>query len=111
MTLPRLVGPQAAMELLYTGRRVSGDEAHALGLCDRLVAADRLREEGKLRFLGFSTHTPNLVNVVETALDSGRFDVMVLAWALNENIDTFSMWLGVFVFKLIYLYIFGVTVC
>lgn len=45
VTLPRLVGPQAAMELLYTGKRVKGEEAHALGLCDRLVPLDRLRDE------------------------------------------------------------------
>ena len=31
------------MELLYTGRRVKGDEAHALGLCDRLAPLDELR--------------------------------------------------------------------
>lgn len=37
VTLPRLVGPQAAAELLYTGRRVKGDEAVALGLADHLV--------------------------------------------------------------------------
>jgi predicted aldo/keto reductase-like oxidoreductase len=28
----------------------------------------------------FSTHTPNLVVVVETAIDSGRFDVMMVAY-------------------------------
>ncbi len=43
-------------------------------------AFDRLREDGKVRFLGFSTHTPNLVEVVETAIDSGRFDVMMVAY-------------------------------
>lgn len=47
VTLPRLVGPQAAAELLYTGRRVKGDEAHALGLCDRLVPLDRVRDEAR----------------------------------------------------------------
>jgi enoyl-CoA hydratase/carnithine racemase len=45
VTLPRLVGPQAAAELLFTGRRVKGEEAHELGLCDRLVPLDRVREE------------------------------------------------------------------
>ncbi len=45
VTLPRLVGQQAAMDLLYTGRRVPGEEALALGLCDRLVPADGLRDE------------------------------------------------------------------
>ena len=45
VTLPAVVGPQRALELLYTGRRVRGDEAHAVGLCDRLVTLDRLRPE------------------------------------------------------------------
>src|SRR4051794_36105633 len=45
VTLPEVVGRQAALDLLYTGRRVKGDEAHAIGLADRLVEADRLRDE------------------------------------------------------------------
>jgi len=44
VTLPLVVGPQKALELLYTGERVRGDDAHAVGLCDRLVPAERLRE-------------------------------------------------------------------
>lgn len=43
MTLPRLVGEQRALELLYTGRRITGDEAHALGLADRLAPLDEVR--------------------------------------------------------------------
>ena len=45
VTLPLVVGPQRALELLYTGVRLHGEEAHAIGLCDRLVSTDRLREE------------------------------------------------------------------
>ena len=43
-------------------------------------AFDRLKAEGKVRNLGFSTHTPNLTEVATTAIDSGRFDVMMLAY-------------------------------
>ncbi|MGH9392059.1 MAG: aldo/keto reductase, partial [Vicinamibacteria bacterium] len=56
-------------------------------------AFDRLKEEGKARFLGFSSHTPNLVRVANTAIESGRFDVMMLAYhhgiwpALGEIIE------------------------
>ncbi len=59
---------------------------HACDTVDRLddpnlhEAFDRLRDEGKARFLGFSSHTPNLVQVVRAAIDSGRFDVMMLAY-------------------------------
>ena len=44
-TLPPIVGNQRALELLYTGRRIDGDEAFAIGLADRLVPLDRVRSE------------------------------------------------------------------
>jgi 2-(1,2-epoxy-1,2-dihydrophenyl)acetyl-CoA isomerase len=37
VTLPAAVGQQAALDMLYTGRRVGGDEAHAIGLADQLT--------------------------------------------------------------------------
>jgi predicted aldo/keto reductase-like oxidoreductase len=43
-------------------------------------AFDRLKQAGKVRFLGFSSHTPNLVEVANTAIASNRFDVMMLAY-------------------------------
>ncbi len=44
VTLPAAVGMQKALDLLYTGRRIGGEEALEIGLCDRLVAADDVRE-------------------------------------------------------------------
>jgi enoyl-CoA hydratase/carnithine racemase len=41
-TLPPIVGQQRSWEMLYTGRPVSGEEAAAIGLCDRLVASGEL---------------------------------------------------------------------
>ncbi|GAC1327270.1 MAG: enoyl-CoA hydratase/isomerase family protein [Candidatus Dormibacteria bacterium] len=43
VTLPAAVGPQRALELLYTGRRINGEEAFQIGLCDRLVPLVELR--------------------------------------------------------------------
>src|SRR5690606_14972413 len=40
VTLPEVVGRQRALELLYTGRWVDGEEAHRIGLADRLVDGD-----------------------------------------------------------------------
>jgi len=39
-TLPRLVGTERANELLLTGRRISGNEAAAMGLALRVVPAE-----------------------------------------------------------------------
>jgi len=67
---------------------------HACDNVDRLMAPttheafDRLREQGKARFLGFSSHTPSLPQVARAAIASDRFDVMMLAyhWGLWPEI-------------------------
>jgi enoyl-CoA hydratase/carnithine racemase len=40
VTLPRAVGEQRALELLYTGRNVAGSEAAEIGLADRCTPGD-----------------------------------------------------------------------
>lgn len=40
--LPRVVGQSRAADLIYTSRTVDAEEAHRLGLLDRLVAHDQL---------------------------------------------------------------------
>ncbi|HEX7609691.1 MAG TPA: enoyl-CoA hydratase [Solirubrobacteraceae bacterium] len=42
--LPRLVGPARALDLLLSGRVVLADEAHALGLVNRVLAPELLLE-------------------------------------------------------------------
>jgi len=59
---------------------------HACNDLDRLMAPtfheafDRLRAQGKVRFLGVSSHTPELETVMRHAVDSGRFDVIMAAY-------------------------------
>jgi aryl-alcohol dehydrogenase-like predicted oxidoreductase len=59
---------------------------HAVNSLDRLMAAniheafDRLKQAGKVRFLGVSSHTPHLETVMAHAVDSGRFDVIMVAY-------------------------------
>lgn len=45
LMLPRLIGQQRANLMLLTGRRIKGEEALEYGLADKLVPADRVREE------------------------------------------------------------------
>ena len=59
---------------------------HSCDRVERLLAPnfheafDRLKEQGKVRFLGFSSHTPRLEEVAHAAIASDRFDVMMLAY-------------------------------
>lgn len=43
VTLPRLIGQQQARWLFLSGQRITGEQAFALGLADRLVAQDQVR--------------------------------------------------------------------
>ena len=43
VTLPAVVGQQRALELMYTGGDVRGDDALAIGLADRVVPAEEVR--------------------------------------------------------------------
>lgn len=59
---------------------------HAVNSIDRLMAPnihegfDRLKQAGKVRFLGVSSHTPDLETVMSHAVDSDRFDVIMVAY-------------------------------
>ena len=43
VTLPAVVGHQRTLEMLYAGRRLGGEEAGQIGLCDRVVPPEDLR--------------------------------------------------------------------
>ena len=59
---------------------------HSCNTIERLMdpnvheAFDRLKQQGKVRHLGFSSHPPNLEAVADKSLESGAFDVMMLAY-------------------------------
>src|SRR5690606_10157468 len=41
-TLPRLIGPSAAADLLYSARKFLAPEAHSLGVIDRIYRKEEL---------------------------------------------------------------------
>src|SRR6185369_2227196 len=63
---------------------------HACNELERLMAPtfheafDKLKEQGKVRFLGVSSHTPELETVMNQAVDSGRFHVIMVAYNFNN---------------------------
>jgi enoyl-CoA hydratase/carnithine racemase len=68
VTLPLVVGDQRALELLYTGARIDGEHAHAIGLCDRLVPGERLREKA-IAFAGeIAAGAPLAIRAIRTTM-------------------------------------------
>ncbi len=70
---------------------------HACNSVDRLMAPtfheafDRLKEQGKVRFLGVSSHTPELETVMSKAIESDRFDVIMVAYNFRNWPDLSSI--------------------
>jgi 2-(1,2-epoxy-1,2-dihydrophenyl)acetyl-CoA isomerase len=86
VTLPAVVGMQAALDLLYTGRRVKGEEAHALGLCDRLVADEELRRAAHALAAEIATSAPLAVRSIRQTM-RGDLPDRVLAATRREGVQ------------------------
>src|SRR5438045_691726 len=82
VTLPAVVGMQAALELLYTGRRVKGEEAQALGLCDRLVAEGELRDAAHALAAEIAASAPLAVRSIRQTM---RGDIAARVRAATER--------------------------
>jgi enoyl-CoA hydratase/carnithine racemase len=77
VTLPRIVGPQHALDLLYTGRRIGGEEAAGIGLCDRLVDGDALRAEAHGLAAAIATSAPLAVRSIRATMRADLVDRVV----------------------------------
>jgi enoyl-CoA hydratase/carnithine racemase len=67
-TLPRAIGLEAAMDVMYTGRSVGADEARALGLVRRVVAHERLMQEAMAYADQIAAQAPIAVQFAKRAL-------------------------------------------
>lgn len=83
VTLPRAVGHQRAADILFTGRRIRGEEAFALGLCDRLVDSEVLEESARVFATDIATSAPLAVSSIRTTLRSGL--LADVKWAIEEE--------------------------
>jgi 2-(1,2-epoxy-1,2-dihydrophenyl)acetyl-CoA isomerase len=79
VTLPRVVGPQAAMELLTTGRRIGGEEALRIGLADRLVPRDEVRAGAHALAAEIAAAAPLAVRSIRATLRGDLADQLAAA--------------------------------
>ena len=73
-TLPRAVGQQKALELLYTGRRITGEEAFAIGLADRLAPSGGAREVAHELAVEIARSAPLAVQSIRRTMRQGLED-------------------------------------
>jgi enoyl-CoA hydratase/carnithine racemase len=92
VTLPATVGVQHAADLLLTGRRVGGDEALRLGLCDELAAENDLFAAALARAGAIAASGPLAVRSIRSTLRQGLVEQARLAmeheWAEQERLRT-----------------------
>jgi 2-(1,2-epoxy-1,2-dihydrophenyl)acetyl-CoA isomerase len=71
VTLPLLVGHQRACELLYSGRRLTGAEALEMGLCERVVDPDEVRDAAHAMAADISACAPLAVRSIRATMRDG----------------------------------------
>lgn len=90
VTLPRLIGPQAASLMLLTGRRIGGEEALRLGLVDVLTDPDKLRAEAARLAAEIAENAPLAVKSVRATL---RADLAEAVARATEHELSEQQWL------------------
>lgn len=78
-TLPRLIGPQHAALLFYTGRRIDGAEAHRIGLADMLVPQAEVLAAAQALAAEIAISSPAAVQGVRASMRRGLADAFEAA--------------------------------
>jgi enoyl-CoA hydratase/carnithine racemase len=102
-TLPRQMGPGRALEFLWSRRTLGADEAHRIGLVDRVIAEDRWEEELDLlveRLRSLPQPAVHLTKMGAQQADSMDFTSMLSfewesqqqCWAAVETVEGLTAW-------------------
>ncbi|WP_018924234.1 enoyl-CoA hydratase-related protein [Salsuginibacillus kocurii] len=86
--LPRLIGKGKAKELIYTARKLSGEEAAELGLCEYAVASSSVEYKALDLARKIRNNGPVAVRAVKRAVDQG-ID-LPLAQALDKEEEAYK---------------------
>ena len=86
VTLPYVVGNQKALEMLYTGQRVTGEHAVAIGLADRLAPLDSVRAEARALAAEIAGSAPLALRAVRKTMRTELADAVAKATA-HESIE------------------------
>ena len=79
VTLPRLIGQQAANTMFLTGRRIGGEQALELGLADQLVDLDDLRDAATTLAAEIAENAPLAILSVRATMRQGLAEAIAAA--------------------------------
>jgi enoyl-CoA hydratase/carnithine racemase len=88
-TLPRLIGPQAAKHMIWSGRLVAGAEARALGIAGELTPPGRALARARAMAAEYAANAPLGIMMSKQAIDRGM-DMTRLDGLMQEG-DLFQM--------------------
>ncbi len=86
VTLPAAIGLQASLDLLYTGRRVGGEEAARLGLADRLTEPGDARAQAHALAAQIAAAAPLAVRSIRATMRAHLADQARVAMA-RERVE------------------------
>ena len=88
ITLPRVVGVQKAMDMLFTARRVTGEEAFKIGLADKFCSKDKILEEAEQLAMEIASSAPMAVESIRSTLRGNLADQIeqIVDWELSEQV-------------------------
>ena len=88
ITLPRVVGVQKAKDMLFTARRVTGEEAFKIGLADKFCFKEKLLEEAEQLAKEIASSAPMAVESIRTTLRGNLADQIeqIVDWELSEQV-------------------------
>lgn len=88
ITLPRVVGVQKAMDMLFTARRVTGEEAFKIGLADKFCSKEKITEEAEQLAMEIASSAPMAVESIRSTLRGNLADQIeqIMDWELSEQV-------------------------
>ena len=103
--LPRVVGEKIAKDLLFTGRIIDANEALQLGLVNRVVPHEKLRQDTDNYISELLKNSPVILQIsklainrsMETTLFSGlssERDLFALCFGTEDNIEGIDAFLS-----------------
>ena len=88
ITLPRVVGVQKAKDMLFTARRVTGEEAYKIGLADKFCSKEKITEEAEQLAMEIASSAPMAVESIRSTLRGNLADQIeqIVDWELSEQV-------------------------